>query len=159
MDRNWIELLSLFDRHGVRYLIVGGYAVIFHAQPRGTKDLDLFIDSARPNAEAVYRALLEFGAPMAGMTVEDFEEASSIYQIGQPPLRIDLIGNLVSVDFERAWQGRVDAVEQGVPVHYIGAEDLIANKLAAGRLQDLADAESIRAAANAGIHGIDSETP
>ena len=151
MDRNWIELLSLFDRYEVRYLIVGGYAVMFHAQPRGTKDLDLYVDSSRSNAEAVYAALVAFGAPMAGMKVEDFTGASSVYQIGQPPLRIDLISDLDGIDFSSAWESRVEAFEEGVPVRYIGAEALVANKLATARLQDLADAEAIQAsrAANA----------
>ncbi len=83
------------------------------------------------------------------MTVEDFEEASAIYQIGQPPLRVDLLGELDAVVFQHAWERRVDALEADVPVHYICAEDLIANKLAAARLQDLADAEAIRSAKRA----------
>lgn len=149
MDKDWIDLLSLFDQYGVRYLIVGGYAVMFHAQPRGTKDLDLFIDSSRKNAELVFAALVAFGAPMVGMTVNDFEDVSAVYQIGQPPLRVDLLSGLAAVDFQSAWENRMDALEAGVPVHYIGANDLIANKLAAARLQDLADAESIRAAQRA----------
>ena len=146
MDKDWTELLSLFDHYGVRYLIVGGYAVMFHAQPRGTKDLDLYLDSSKANAQAVFSALVAFGAPMANMTVEDFENASSVYQIGQPPLRIDLIGGLENVEFAAAWKNRVDTMEGAVPVHYIGAEELIANKLAAARPQDIADVEAIRTA-------------
>ena len=146
MEKDWIELLSLFDHYGVRYLIVGGYAVMFYTQPRGTKDLDLFIDSSHKNAEAVYAALVAFGAPMAGMTVEDFEGATSVYQMGQPPLRIDILSGLSEVGFNKAWVNRLDTTEEGVPVHYIGAEDLIANKLSLARHQDLADVEAIRAA-------------
>jgi Nucleotidyl transferase of unknown function (DUF2204) len=149
MDKDFRELLSLFDRYGVRYLIVGGYAVIFHAQPRGTKDLDLFIEPQRSNAEAVYKALAAFGAPLSGFAVEDFEDVSSVYQIGQPPLRIDLIKDLQGITFESAWAARVQASEDGIPVNYISREDLITNKLATGRLQDLADVQSVREASNA----------
>jgi predicted nucleotidyltransferase len=156
MDNDFNELLSLFDRCGVRYLIVGGYAVIFHAQPRGTKDLDLFIEPERKNAEAVFHALALFGAPLAGFTVEDFQDASSVYQIGQPPLRIDLIKSLEGITFQQAWESRIQVTEDGIPMNYISREDLITNKLATGRLQDLADVQSVRDAAKADPFNPDS---
>ena len=102
MGKDWIDLLSLFDRHGVRYLIVGGWAVMFYTQPRATKDLDLYVDSEQSNAEKAYRALLEFGAPLSDFTVEDLAHPGTVYQIGQPPFRVDIMNSLSDVDFASA---------------------------------------------------------
>ena len=74
MFQDFNELLSLFNAHGVKYLIVGGYAVSFHAQPRATKDIDILIQPDIANATALYAALAKFGAPMEGLAAEDFRQ-------------------------------------------------------------------------------------
>jgi len=141
------ELLLAFNEHGVEYLLVGAYAVGIYAEPRATKDLDIFVRPERANSQAIYRALAAYGAPLAGLTPADFcSDPNSVFQIGQPPLRIDLLQKVDGVAFNEAWGKRTEAFIDGVPVHVISAEDLIRNKLAAGRLQDLADAEAIREA-------------
>ncbi len=71
MDENLKQLLAAFNTHSVRYVVVGGYAVFVHAQPRATKDLDIFIESSRTNGLAIYKALADFGAPLDQFTVED----------------------------------------------------------------------------------------
>ena len=86
---------------------------------------------------------------MGDMTIEDFQNAESIYQIGQPPFRVDILTSIEKVEFDKAWGSRVDAEEQGVPIHYLGKQDLIRNKQASSRLQDLADAEAIQNAEKA----------
>ena len=143
------ELLERFNANGVKYLVVGGHAVGIHAEPRGTKDLDVFIKAAPENSLAVFRALTEFGAPIAGMTPEDFnDKPTSVFQMGVPPSRIDILQGIEGVDFDEAWPGRVDETLAGqVLAHVISKDDLIKNKLAVGRLQDLADVEKIREAA------------
>ena len=143
------ELLERFNAHGVKYLVVGGHAVGIHAEPRGTKDLDIFIKADPENSLAVFRALTEFGAPIAGMTPEDFnDKPTSVFQMGVPPSRIDILQGIEGVDFDEAWPGRVDETLAGqVLAHVISKDDLIKNKLAVGRLQDLADVEKIREAA------------
>jgi len=143
------ELLECFNAHGVRYLVVGGHAVGIHAEPRGTKDLDVFIKADPENSIAVFRALTEFGAPIAGMTAEDFnDKPTSVFQMGVPPSRIDILQGIEGVDFEDAWPQRVDENLAGqVLAHVISRDDLIKNKLALGRLRDLADVEKIREAA------------
>ena len=142
------ELLSVFNSHGVRYLLVGGYAVSLHAQPRATKDLDLWVSSDPANAKAVYEALRQFGAPLAGMTAADFTEPSAYFHMGTPPLAVDILLTIPGVDFEAAWGRRavmeVDA--EGLRASVIGVADLLASKSASGRLQDLADADAVRAA-------------
>jgi len=142
------ELLLAFNAHGVEYLLVGGYAVGIHAEPRATKDLDIFVRPERPNAEIVYRALAAFGAPLTGVAPGDFcDDPATVFQIGQPPLRIGILQQFDGVTFDEAWPNRIEAQMDGIPVHVISAEDLIRNKLASGRLRDLADAEAIREAA------------
>ncbi len=141
------QLLLAFNAHGVEYLIVGGWAVGFYAEPRLTKDIDLFVRSNRQNSEAVFKALAEFGAPLAGVTPADFrDQPTSVFQIGFAPARADILQSIDGVDFEEAWQKRVQFTLDGVSIYVIGSEHLIRNKQASGRLQDLADVEAIREA-------------
>ncbi|MGB7136406.1 MAG: DUF6036 family nucleotidyltransferase [Acidobacteriaceae bacterium] len=141
------ELLLAFNAHGVRYLVVGGYAVGIHAEPRATKNLDIFICADVENAERVYRALAAYGAPLSGVSPADFcSDPDSVFQIAQPPLRVDILQQIDGVTFDEAWSKRIDASLDDVSVPVISADDLVRNKLASGRLQDLADAEAVRIA-------------
>lgn len=147
MDKDFKELLYAFNAHHVRYLIIGGFAVSFYAEPRATKDLDLFIESSPENAQAVFRALAEYGAPLGDITVQDFATPGVVYQMGVPPQRIDILQQIDAVDFESAWQSRVSGKvpeEEGLVVHYISPDHLIKNKSASGRHRDLADVEEIK---------------
>jgi len=141
------QLLLAFNAHGVEYLVVGGWAVGYYSDPRSTKDIDLFIRSGIRNSEAVFRALAEFGAPIAGLTPADFrDDPTSIFQLGFSPARADILQTIDGVDFESAWSKRERFTLDGIEVNVISAEHLIANKLKSGRLQDLADVEAIREA-------------
>jgi len=143
------ELLSLFNGHKVKYLVVGGYAVSFHAQPRATKDLDIFIKADAANAAAVYAALAKFGAPLDELTPEDFIEPGKFYRIGRPPIMVDILPEISGVDFDTAWGKRVEAqIDAGLQVPFIDAESLISAKLASGRPEDLADVAVLRRAAS-----------
>ena len=142
------ELLSLFNGHKVKYLVVGGYAVSFYTQPRATKGLDIFIKSNAANAEAVYNALAEFGASLHGLTPEDFIEKGKFYRMGHSSLMVDILPEISGVDFDTAWEKRVEAeIDEGLKVPFIDTDNLIAAKLATGRLEDLADVEVLRKAA------------
>ena len=150
MFNDFKELLSIFNVHSVRYLIVGGYAVSFHAQPRATKDIDLLIKPDAENAKAVYAALAKFGAPLEGLTVEDFSDRRKFFRMGKEPVMVDILPEIDGVDFDRAWENRVESVidlESGLKAYFISSPDLVAAKLAAGRPQDLADVAAIRKAA------------
>jgi hypothetical protein len=128
---------------------VGAYAVTFHAQPRFTKDIDLFIKADLANAQAVYAALAEFGAPLQGIRPEDFAERDSFFRFGREPSGFDILPDIPGVDFDAAWERRVEGVidtTSGLKANFISADDLIAAKLAAGRAQDIADADAIRKA-------------
>jgi hypothetical protein len=150
MYQDYKDLLSAFHAHGVRYLIVGGYAVIFHAQPRYTKDLDFFIKADPANARAIYAALAEFGARLQGIRPEEFADRSSFFRFGRDPRSFDILPDLPGVDFDSAWERRVEDVidyATGLKANFISRDDLIAAKLAAGRPQDLADVDAIQKAA------------
>ena len=144
MNSDFRDLLEAFNDAGVRYLIIGGYAVIKHTEPRFTKDLDLWVATDTENSEKVYAALSEFGAPIEELTPADFTEPDAFFTMGLPPSRIDIMFDLNGVDFGQVWDRRVDGMFDDVPVHFIGRDDLIANKESVGRLQDLADAEKLR---------------
>ncbi|MCB0052478.1 MAG: nucleotidyltransferase [Caldilinea sp.] len=141
INSDFSDLLRLFTNNGVRYLVIGGYAVIQHAEPRFTKDLDLWISTDSANASAVFRALREFGAPLSGMTEADFSEEGYFYQVGVPPVRVDILMGIPGVQFEDAWNRRIEVEFGDLAVAFISRQDLITAKLASGRPQDLIDAD------------------
>ena len=143
------ELLSVLNAHRVKYLVVGAYAVSIHAQPRATKDLDILVKADAENAEAVFAALAQFGAPLQGLTAADFAERGPFFRMGREPVGVDILTEIPGVEFDAAWPRRVEDVvdpASGFKASFISREDLIAAKLAAGRPQDLADVEAIRKA-------------
>ena len=149
LTEDFKDLLRLLNANAATYLIVGGHAYGVHAEPRTTKDLDLFIKSDPENAKAVFRALEQFGAPLAGMTEKDFTDESTL-QIGVPPNRIDVLQRIDGVTFDEAWAHRIEGVfDEEIVASVISREDLIRNKLAAGRDQDLLDVKVLRAAEKA----------
>jgi hypothetical protein len=140
------ELLNLFEKYKIRYLVVGGYAVMKYSEPRFTKDLDIWIATDRTNADSVYLALKEFGAPLAGLTVEDFTRPDYFYQMGRAPLRIDILMSIPGIEFEEAWKNREIAVVDGMRISFISRGDLIRAKESSGRAQDLIDVQLLKEA-------------
>jgi len=137
------ELLLAFNAHNVEYLIVGAHALAAHGHVRATKDLDLWVRPEQSNAQKVLQALSDFGAPLSELTVDDLSRKQTIFQIGVPPLRIDIITNIDGVEFADAWPDRVETSFGGVPAFVISRHHLITNKKTAGRLQDLADVQQL----------------
>ncbi|HMQ04690.1 MAG TPA: hypothetical protein PKD26_12295 [Pyrinomonadaceae bacterium] len=144
MNPDFKDLLQAFNDERVKYMIIGGYAVIKHTEPRFTKDLDLWVSPERGNAEKVYAALVKFGAPVTDLSPDDFTEHDFFFTMGIAPNRIGLLFDLKGVESEEAWRRGVKGKLGDLEVVFIGREDLIKNKEAAGRLQDLADAEKLR---------------
>jgi hypothetical protein len=140
-----LDLLSVFHAHGVRYLVVGGHAVNIYTEPRYTGDLDVLVSGDEVNGHAVFRALAEFGAPLQGVSAEDFiNKPSQYFQVGVPPDRIDVLQSLPEVSFEDAWKRATMVQVNGLSVRFISRQDLIRNKLAAGRPKDLVDAAALQ---------------
>ena len=137
------DLLELLDRHGVRYLVVGGFAVSVHTAPRYTKDLDVWVDCAQDNAERLVRVIEDFGFGSLGLATSDFTTPDLVIQLGYEPNRIDLLTGLTGVRFEDAFPKRVMITVDGLTVPVIDRASLIANKRALGRPRDLVDAEEL----------------
>lgn len=140
------ELLQSFNEHQVRYLVVGAYAVMKYTEPRYTKDLDIWVEPTDENASRVYEALVYFGAPITEVTPFDFTDPGMMFQIGLAPHRIDILMAVKGLDFKDAWERRVQAAFEDVRMNVVSKEDLLISKEAAGRPQDLIDADLLRTA-------------
>jgi len=137
------DLLRAFVARDVRFLVVGAYALAVHGRPRATGDLDVWVDPTPENAERALAALREFGAPLHDLRLRDLARPGVVFQIGLPPLRIDVLTAIDGVQFPSAWRGRVAADFDGVRVPVIGRRELVINKRSTGRLKDRADAERL----------------
>ncbi len=144
MNSDFKELLKIFAENEVKYLIIGGYAVAKHTEPRYTKDLDIWISNSKQNAESVFLALKEFGAPLTNMTVEDFTVPTLVFQIGIEPSRIGILMGLRELDFVECWKRRASSTIGEIEFQFISIDDLIFNKQLAGRPQDLSDVENLK---------------
>jgi hypothetical protein len=143
VNSDFVELLAAFNAQSVEYLVVGAHALAAHGHVRATKDLDVWVKPNVQNGARVLRALAEFGAPLQDLTVEDLARPGLIFQMGVEPVRIDVITRIDGVEFDEAWPDRIVARLGGENVPVLSRAHLIANKKAAGRLQDLADVERL----------------
>jgi hypothetical protein len=144
LNRDFKEFIQSLNDNHVCYLVVGGYAVAFHGHPHYTKDIDIWVELTKENAEKVLKALEQFGFGSLGLRQEDFLVPDQTIQLGYPPSRIDLITTLSGVDFATCYASRVQIDIDGVQVNFIDLENLRKNKQASGRHQDLADLESLK---------------
>lgn len=144
MDQNFLDLLQLFDQHRVRYLIIGGYAVSFYAEPRYTKDIDLWVECSLSNGRRIFKALEEFGAPLATISAQDFAVAGTAYTAGLPPLRFDILTKVSGGNFKSAFDKRRTVNIDKVPLHYVPIEELMKLKKSAGRPQDKLDLQKLK---------------
>ncbi|GAC1305546.1 MAG: nucleotidyl transferase AbiEii/AbiGii toxin family protein [Mucilaginibacter sp.] len=143
LDKDFEDFIILLNKNEVDYMIVGGYALAFHGKPRHTGDLDIWIDLSDKNAKKMVRVLNEFGMASLGMVKADFLKNGAIAQIGYPPLRIDILNEIDGVDFKEAYINKLIIDIEGLPVNYIGLDDLIKNKQASGRQQDISDINTL----------------
>lgn len=141
MCQDFEELLASFNAAGVRYLVGGAHALALHARPRATKDLDLFVDPTKANASRVLKALANFfgGSVPRYVTAEALLDPDTILQLGVAPIRVDILSAFGTTTFRKAWNQRVDAGFGSVPAHYLGRDQLIAEKRYYDRPQDRAD--------------------
>ena len=146
MNQDFRDLLRVFNEEKVRYLIVGGYALIKHSEPRYTKGLDLWVSPDQENAERVFQALSRYGAPVSSMSPGDFTRVGYFFTMGLAPNRIDILFDLTGLSFENAWARRVCDTVDDIEICFLSRVDLIINKEAVGRKQDLADVEKLRIA-------------
>jgi hypothetical protein len=141
LNDDFRDILRLLADGRVDFLVVGAYALALHGAPRASGDIDVFVRATPENAGRLYDALLLFGAPVAaqGVVAADFERPDTVYQIGLPPRRIDVLTSISGLSFDEAWATHETATLEGRAIPYIGREALIRNKQASGRPKDLAD--------------------
>lgn len=147
LNDDFRDLLQCLRDANADFVIVGAHALAAHGLPRATGDLDVLVRPTPSNAARVFSALAEFGAPLAahGVTEADFCTLDTVYQIGLPPRRIDILTAISGVSFEEAWSSRIEVHVLGAPLAFLGRDALIANKRAAGRPKDLADVLALEA--------------
>ena len=145
ISSDYKDLFSILKKYKVKYLVVGAYAVIYYTEPRFTKDLDIWIEPSLKNANNLYSALKVFGAPLKDISIKDFTNKKLIYQIGLPPVRVDIIMGLGGLDFNFAWRGRIKSKYGGVPINILGLKELIKAKRRLARKQDILDVERLTA--------------
>ena len=139
IEKDFEELLKLFEKHKVKYCIVGAFAVGFHAVPRYTKDMDLLVEPSAENAKNVLKALDKFGFGELKLDINDLSREGMVVQLGYEPVRIDLITSVGGCKFEKAWKNKEKGEYGTANVFFIGLDELIQCKSATGRDQDKAD--------------------
>ncbi|WP_434687407.1 DUF6036 family nucleotidyltransferase [Pseudanabaena minima] len=143
LNQDFKEFIQLLNDNQVNYLVIGGYAVAIHGHPRYTKDIDIWIEISEENSQKIIAALTEFGFGSLGLTAQDFQEPHQIIQLGYPPNRIDLITSPDGIDFQTCYESKIEVMLDDIAVKFIDLDNLKRNKLASGRLQDLADLENL----------------
>ena len=142
VHRDFKDFISLMHANGVEYVIVGSFALSFHGHPRATGDMDVWIRRSPENASRILKALDEFGFGSLGVIGDDLLE-DKVIQLGQPPVRIDLMTELDGLTPDEVWAGRVAGRFGDLPVFYLGRDAFIRNKRSLGRHKDLADLEAL----------------
>lgn len=143
LNPDFRDMLSACIAEDVEFLVVGAYALAAHGLPRATGDLDCWIRRSPENAERVMRALGRFGAPLDQITAADLLTPDTVFQLGVEPTRIDVLTSIDGVEFDDAWPSRVVTEVAGLRVPLLGLAELVRNKRASGREQDLADVARI----------------
>jgi hypothetical protein len=143
IQKDFKELLELFNTHKVEYIIVGGYALAFHGAPRFTGDIDLLVGPDRENAERILAALDKFGFGSLNLSEADFTSPQNVIQLGVPPVRVDIMTSLTGVSWEKALADRVAGDYGDTPVFFLSRNNFISNKRALRRKKDLADLEAL----------------
>lgn len=139
------DFVKLLNRHKVEYMVVGGYALAFHGKPRHTGDLDIWINISEDNALRMLEVIGDFGLQSLGFKKEDFLTEGLISQIGYPPLRIDLLNLIDGVTFKEALPDMQKIeLDNDLTINYIGLNDLVKNKQASARRQDLTDVKTLQ---------------
>jgi hypothetical protein len=140
------DLIDALNRSQAQYLVIGAHAVGVYAEPRSTKDLDIWVNPTKVNAKRVYAALKEFGAPLFGTTAKSLTDKQNFLVIGVAPNRIDVLKSIPGLGFRACWKNRRTFDIGGTTANFLNLEDLLTAKLAAGRPQDLVDAAKLKKA-------------
>lgn len=146
MSNDYKEFLKLLSCHEVKYVIVGAHAVVAYSRPRATGDLDVLIETSKENAGKIAAVLKEFGFGALDMEIDDFCKPGFVIQLGYEPNRIDILTSITGVEWAEIWKNKTRGIfgSSNIPVYFIGEKQLIKNKIATGRDQDLIDVKRLR---------------
>jgi predicted nucleotidyltransferase len=142
--KDFKEFVELLNWKKVKYLLVGGYALAYHSRPKYTEDIDFWIEPTQVNAQKMLSVIDEFGFASLSLTQEDFTNPDMVIQLGMPPLRIDIMTGVSGLDFETAYEHRIEDEYDGLTVSIISLEDLLINKKESGRKKDFADIDWLK---------------
>jgi hypothetical protein len=142
-EPDFVDFIELLNKHQVEYMIVGAHALAFHGRPRHTGDLDIWIKPTDANADKMVAVIDEFGFASLNLTKEDFLKDSYVTQLGYPPLRIDILNAISGVNFDDAYQRKIEGELDGLQIPFIDVQDFITNKQATGRAKDLGDIKAL----------------
>jgi hypothetical protein len=143
VEKDFKEFIALLNKHDVHYLIIGGFAYSFYAEPRYTKDIDILVEQSHENITKIIKAIKDFGFKDFSLTEKDFLDPDQIIQLGVAPVRIDILTSIKGVNFHNVWENRVTGRYGDLDVFFISKQDLIQCKRVSGRKQDLADIEKL----------------
>ncbi len=144
LNEDYKDILQIFLRSRIRFLIVGAYAMAAHGYPRATGDFDIWVEASAENSKRVYKSLVDFGAYVNDIDEKTFAEKGIIFQIGVVPRRIDIITHIDGVDFANAYKTKHIILLENLKIPFLSKENLIKNKESTGRLKDKADADSLK---------------
>ncbi len=133
------ELVECFIKHQVKFVLIGGYAVVYYTEPRFTKDIDFLVEATSKNSKNIRNALEEFGVPMEQVSTDTFEKEGNFFKVGKPPWRVDLITSVKGISFSSVYSNSIDIDIGGISIKIVSLEDLMLIKKEAGRPQDLLD--------------------
>ncbi|HNV45904.1 MAG TPA: hypothetical protein PKJ16_02610 [Spirochaetota bacterium] len=141
--QDFLDMICALESAGCRYIIVGGYAMAFNGYVRATGDIDILVEPEKDNALKVMHALSEFGAPLHGVTAEDFGKEGTIFQIGLPPVRIDIITKIDGLTFDEAYADRNYHMTDDAKIPFLSLDSIVKNKNASGREKDILDIKEL----------------
>ncbi|MEO8208954.1 MAG: nucleotidyltransferase [bacterium] len=144
LNQDYKEFIELLNARKVDYIVVGAFAMAFHGHPRYTGDIDFWIRNSEANARNVFQTIVEFGFPPDNLSEKDFTSNDLIFQMGYPPVRIDVLTSIEALSFEECFLQKETRIIDGLTIPYLNIKDLIKNKKAVGRKKDLADLEELR---------------
>ena len=143
LNDNFVDFINLLNKHDVKYVLVGGWAVIFEGYTRTTGDMDFFVERSLGNAKNILATVTEFCGSSLGFDENDFLQEDNVLMIGRPPFRIDILTSINGVTFEAAYKTSHIYHDNNIDIRCIHINELINNKKASGRFKDLADAEML----------------
>lgn len=148
LNEDYKEILQIFLKNKVKFLVVGAYAMAAYGYPRATGDFDVWVESTLGNSKKIHKSLYEFGSPVSEITEKTFTDKGIIFQIGVSPRRIDIINHIDGVKFNNAYKNREIIEIDDMKLPFLSKKNLIKNKKSTGRKKDELDVEYLNENSN-----------